>query len=521
MNATVMDIASLEEGDPATLFSYRSVALKTAAQSAIAMAIPNRYNPNATRLLIGVLQKETHPCSYSDIVELISDDIGCAVNAALDDACAVAAGNVSLIADQKGALNDFLSKLGPLIKQELECEALTIFLKNRTGDRLESRWGPWLEWQEGLPENEKCYRKEETKHPTVQCWQECRTILMASAVNEVFGGDHKQAKSTEQVPAGSELHDDVLVVPLVAASMKPDGTLLFSVIGVVRCRNKQKITLTNGALQHPYFTHDDAAILSTICQSSVPHIDTLMRDEGLAKTISNMTHELNMPVNTLQAAVDRVQTLIAQGRYSALSDLAEDMLSWTGLMGRIIDMADLFGKRDRLLEPECERIGLFGDVIAPLKPVMSKLLADRGFDVNKITYGKIESIPLLYLDRNQFQMVFFNLFSNAIKYSFNDPSQFRIEITAEHRNGEYQIRFQNWGPGILPEYIDAVFDIGIRGPTAVNQLVKGMGLGLWVVRRVVEAHEGRVAVTSASDPTTITIFLPEARRASPPRLKRN
>lgn len=506
----------------ATVFSYASVARTTGAKSAVAISIPNRYNPNAARLLIGLLHREPGLVDYSIIVEQVADDISCALNAALDDACAVATGEVSLIADQKSTLTSFLAKLGLLIRRELDCAAVTIFLKNRTGDRLECRWGPELEWQKGLEEHERCYHKHETQHPTVQCWQECRTILLASCVDQLFNGDIRKPKSRERVPNDCEDHDDILLVPLVASAMSEDGILSSFVIGVVRCRNKQPVYLPDGEACCPYFTYDDAAILSTVCQAAVPHIDTLLRDEGLSKTISNMTHELNMPVNTLRAAVDRVETFVRRKEYWRLTDIAEDMKSWTGLMGRIIAMADLFGKKDRLLEPDCTRVRLMADVIAPLKPVMRTLLDDRRFDVEQIQYGDIDSLPALYLDRNQFQMVFFNLFSNAIKYAYSDPRQFNIEIAAEYdaASGEYRIHFMDDGPGILPEFKESIFDYGIRGPASMNQLVKGMGLGLWVVRRVVEAHEGRVEVTRSSDPTTITIFLPASRRSSPPRVNK-
>src|SRR5579871_1720304 len=241
MQVKEMDIDSFAKSPDSIQFSYAAVARETDAQAAISMAIPNRYNPNAVRLLIGILKKEPTQYNYADVVELIADDIGCAVNNALDDTCATAAGKVSLIADQKRNMDDFLENLGRLIQKELKCEALTIFLTNRTGDLLEWRWGPSHKWREGLPENDKCYRKSETKHPTVQCWRECRTILLADAVSEVLEGDKSQRKSEEQVPIESHDQDNILIVPLVDVAKKEDGTLISSVIGVIRCRNKQKV----------------------------------------------------------------------------------------------------------------------------------------------------------------------------------------------------------------------------------------------------------------------------------------
>lgn len=516
MDAEEAPIPELTDDAGRPLVSYSRAAQETNAGYTFTMAIPNLYNPHAIHLLICGITKEKSKYDYHEIVELIADDVGRAVNTALDDACALAAATVNLAADQHTETCAFLESIAATAKAHINCEATSIFLLSRGGERLECRYDKEIVWRAGLVENERCYRANEMAHPTVKCWQECRIILTDQDQDESGGSGKVAAKSREVVPPQSEEHNDILLVPLVAVTRQPDGGSIASAIGVIRCRNKKTVECPGGVLHRPYFTDDDAAILSAMCQAAVPHIDTLLRDEGLTANIAGMTHELNMPVNTLQAAVDRLQTLLRRKDYSTVEDLAEDMISWTGLMGKIIDMVDLFGKKNVPLEPECERLGLFGDVIAPLKPVMKKLLDNRRFSVDSITYAPFETLPLLYLDRSLFQMVFFNLFSNAIKYAFEDRNQFRVRIDAEFTGGEYCIHFSDYGPGISESYANTIFEHGMRGPTSVNKLVKGMGLGLWVVRRIVEAHEGRVAVTSYHNPTTITIFLPESRRSSAP-----
>lgn len=63
----------------------------------------------------------------------------------------------------------------------------------------------------------------------------------------------------------------------------------------------------NGVEVFPRFTEDDSAILSAICQALVPHLEAHLNQERRIESIARMTHELNMPVNTLRAAADRLQ----------------------------------------------------------------------------------------------------------------------------------------------------------------------------------------------------------------------
>src|SRR5207244_9164729 len=126
---------------------------------------------------------------------------------------------------------------------------------------------------------------------------------------------------------------------------------------------------------------------------------------------------------------------------------------------------------------------------------------ERGFSTDRIEYSRFDQIPALWVDKNQFQQVVFNLLSNAIKYAFEDPSAFNIRITAAREFGFYSLRFGDTGVGIPAGCERAVFEEEFRGPDLSGRNVAGQGLGLWIVRRVVEAHGGDVRVTKHHLPT--------------------
>ena len=66
----------------------------------------------------------------------------------------------------------------------------------------------------------------------------------------------------------------------------------------------------------------------------------------------------------------------------------------------------------------------------------------------------------------------------------------------------------DWGVGIEKGWEEAVFSHKVRAPNALKLSVTGQGIGLWVVRQIIEMHGGRVSVTRLADPTEFTITLP-------------
>jgi signal transduction histidine kinase len=124
-----------------------------------------------------------------------------------------------------------------------------------------------------------------------------------------------------------------------------------------------------------------------------------------------------------------------------------------------------------------------------------------------------------------FQQVFFNLFVNAIKY-YDPADRFRVEvkigIEGEARKPiAYLIEIEDWGIGLDSgdDKGEGLFLPGVRGKhTSQYRDVSGMGIGLAIVRAVVNAHCGTVGFSSPRKPTRVTIRLPGALRHMSPRL---
>jgi len=119
-------------------------------------------------------------------------------------------------------------------------------------------------------------------------------------------------------------------------------------------------------------------------------------------------------------------------------------------------------------------------------------------------------LPQLHGDERALRSVVRNLVSNAMKFS-PDGSTARLSAAAEQgRNGiEVELRVEDSGPGIGSAEVAHIFEPFFRGAAALDQQVEGSGLGLSLVKEIVEAHGGRVEVNSdAGAGSVFSVFLP-------------
>ena len=113
--------------------------------------------------------------------------------------------------------------------------------------------------------------------------------------------------------------------------------------------------------------------------------------------------------------------------------------------------------------------------------------------------------PVGHWDRSRIDQVVANLLSNAIKYGEGRPIE--VEVRAGERAAWISVR--DHGIGIAPEDFGRLFDRFERCVSPRNY--GGLGLGLFIVREIVDMHGGRVTVTSApGEGSTFTVELPRA-----------
>lgn len=116
--------------------------------------------------------------------------------------------------------------------------------------------------------------------------------------------------------------------------------------------------------------------------------------------------------------------------------------------------------------------------------------------------------PLVAVDDGAMKIAINNLIENAINYT---PKGGKVSVSLAKVNEGVEVRVADTGIGVLPEDADRVFMKFFRGKNAVKTLTEGNGLGLYITKRIVEAHGGRTWVESHADKgSTFGINLPVA-----------
>jgi CheY-like chemotaxis protein/two-component sensor histidine kinase len=121
-------------------------------------------------------------------------------------------------------------------------------------------------------------------------------------------------------------------------------------------------------------------------------------------------------------------------------------------------------------------------------------------------------------DPDRLQQIFWNLLSNAVKFTSSGD---RIDVSMQREGDQVSVRISDTGAGIAPEFLPHVFERFRQGDGSSTRTHGGLGLGLSIVRQLVELHGGTMRVESrgAGQGSSFTVCLPvhtARRRSSPP-----
>jgi two-component system sensor histidine kinase KdpD len=221
-------------------------------------------------------------------------------------------------------------------------------------------------------------------------------------------------------------------------------------------------------------------------------------DRAKSAFVAIASHELRTPLTALQGFSE----ILAVRRLppEEVTRLAEVMRREARRLGRIVsDLLDL-SRIERGLEPALCRIPL------KLEPAIEATVdIFRGTATHLITADCEPSLPVVDADPDALERVLTNLISNAIKYS---PTGSAVHVGARALDGAVAIEVADEGRGIPAEALSRVFEPYYRVPDAAGA-ARGTGIGLAVVKALVEAHGGTVRVDSAPAlGTRVTVLLP-------------
>ena len=219
--------------------------------------------------------------------------------------------------------------------------------------------------------------------------------------------------------------------------------------------------------------------------------------------INNMTHELKTPLSTISVASSSLgnRTIIeSPERVEELSGLIKRQNKHLSeLIDRILDI-NIWEKDQVKLKPEHLMVESW------TRQLVKGFLLEQGNEAPEIGLDLQLDKETHLLDEVHMATVLNNLFSNAARYG-NTPC--KIELLVKDSDHCLWIAVSDNGPGIKKEDLKHLFEKFYRGAEAKQRVVRGLGLGLYYVKQIVEAHGGTVAVQSKPGVgTTFQIKIP-------------
>jgi PAS domain S-box-containing protein len=212
-----------------------------------------------------------------------------------------------------------------------------------------------------------------------------------------------------------------------------------------------------------------------------------LKDEFLA----TLSHELRTPLNAILgwATILRRMPVGSDEHTKGLETIERNARIQTQIIADLLDMSGIISGKVQL---DVRPVDLHEVICAALDAVRPAANAKNV----RLRTTLDAKVGRLRGDGNRLQQVFWNLLTNAVKFT---PAGGRIDVVLERVNSHVEISVEDSGIGIKPEFLAFVFDRFRQADASITRRHGGLGLGLSIVKHLVELHGGTVRVKSAGE----------------------
>lgn len=229
--------------------------------------------------------------------------------------------------------------------------------------------------------------------------------------------------------------------------------------------------------------------------------DRLSRtEEARRHLVADVAHELRMPLTIMQGHLELVQQGVKPAQPESLLPIQDEIFRLTRL---VQDLHQLSLAEVGQLSLEKESV--------ELSPLLGRIVDnfEVEFEDKSIDFSMISSLLpdiRIYVDSGRITQVFVNLLGNAVRYT---PQNGKITIQVAVEKPFVRVDIADTGPGIDVAHLPHVFDRFYRADEDRSRESGGTGLGLAIAKEFVEAHHGKIAVTTeVGAGTTFSVWLP-------------
>jgi signal transduction histidine kinase len=241
------------------------------------------------------------------------------------------------------------------------------------------------------------------------------------------------------------------------------------------------------------------AQLQTVREAEQAKIQSIERERLKDELVSIVSHELRTPLTSLRGFAELMITrsFSAEKQREFLSIIHAEAARLTNLINNFLDLQRMEAGRQAYTFAPTDIVFLLCDTLS----VFSHSNGQHSFRIETS-----EALPAVWADADRLRQVLTNLLSNAVKFS---PQGGEVRVGARREDEQVVVWVADQGVGIPPESLDKLFTKFYRVDNHETQQVGGTGLGLALVKEIVESHKGRVWVDSAvSGGSTFSFSIP-------------
>lgn len=423
----------------------------------------------------------------------------------------------------------FFNILGrQLMSNYIPCEGFSIYMWNSYKSDLR------LVYTTGLVESSQ---KASTNIPLGfgmigLCAERKETLIIDNIEDNEFYTERGAEPSDRQLSEFSlektkSPHKNSIIMPIMGSSRTK------TLLGVIKLCNR----VGRNAIITDSFGWEDELFLKHCCKLIAFHLESEQHERSRNAFTLQMAHEILAPATAILSTSDRYidkwddeNALPTEKRRSYLISIRDQARLQVSL-ARSVEFG--WKKQDfpRSVQYRTRSVNL-RDIIDDAKRVVIPICRTEGIQFDNVKI--VGSFPTIIIDHSALSQVFFNLLTNAVKYRDRQKSSdFLVQITCEevssleiperifasgrnvHRNGSLYRKVSGWiitcsdyGIGIKSENSERIFDVGYREQGSERWSIRGSGIGLSVVRNILQDFGGRIWLQSCKGPTTFKIYLP-------------
>jgi signal transduction histidine kinase len=318
--------------------------------------------------------------------------------------------------------------------------------------------------------------------------------------------DTKLDPRSKQIPDTPEEHEALLCAPLLSKG---------NVLGVM--------SVARGSPQPPFERLDfeffvalaaqaaiaieNARLYDVEHQRAVELGDALTQQQELDRLknafIQNVSHELRTPLAIIRGYAE----LLTSGDLGDLTEQQQESVAVMARRARMLskmldDLLAILAAETHKLEKELV------DLAAMVQLVVTDFQAPAKQAGVTLTAAVAPGAPPVLADSIHLRRVLDNLLGNALKFT---PQDGRVSVTLTHTSQEVVLEVSDTGIGIAPDHLPKIFQRFYQADSGSKRRFGGVGLGLALVKEIVESHDGMVEVSSTLGAgTTFHIVLPAA-----------